>query len=87
MATGSSRRAWIEIIDEQPAAELAQAYAGMAERSGSVANILLVQSLDPKALAHHYELYRHLMYGPSSLSRALREAIAVTVSTVNHCEY
>jgi alkylhydroperoxidase family enzyme len=35
----------------------------------------------------HYALYRTSMYGPSPLSRAEREAIAVVVSAANDCFY
>jgi len=31
--------------------------------------------------------YRTLMFGPSGLSRAMRELIAVVVSRANRCEY
>lgn len=54
---------------------------------GRVANILQAQSLDPGALAAHYTLYRHIMFGPSPLSRSEREMMAVAVSMQNHCKY
>jgi len=79
--------AWIKVTSPEAAdAELAKVYETITGRSG-VAHILQSQSLDPPGLAHHYALYRHLMYGPLPLTRAQREAIAVTVSIVNRCEY
>ena len=38
-------------------------------------------------MEHHYDLYRHLMAGPSPLSRVQREMIAVAVSVENDCFY
>src|ERR671919_114902 len=43
--------------------------------------------LNPKVLAAHFELYKALMFQPSPLSRADREALAVAVSRANACEY
>lgn len=53
----------------------------------SLANILASHSLNPDALAAHVRLYRTIMYEPSPLSRAEREAIAVAVSAANDCHY
>jgi alkylhydroperoxidase family enzyme len=50
-------------------------------------NILASHSLNRAALDAHLELYRAVMFGPSGLSRAEREAIAVAVSAVNECHY
>lgn len=55
--------------------------------SGSMANVLASHSLNPAALQAHLALYRTVMFGPSPLSRAEREAIAVTVSAANDCHY
>ena len=67
--------------------ELASLYRRYADSSGSVDNILRVHSLDPPSMEHHYRLYRHLMTGPSPLSRVQREMIAVAVSAENDCYY
>jgi len=80
--------AWIRVI--APAAsvgELAQLYDRMKERTGEVDNILTIHSLNPGSLRAHYELYKAVMFGPSELSRAQREMIAVVVSVSNHCHY
>lgn len=80
--------AWIDTI---PAAEadgqLAEVYARIGGRSGAVAHILSCQSLHPEGLRDHYALYRTLMFGRGTLSRAERESIAVVVSAVNECHY
>ncbi len=67
--------------------ELAEQYSRMRDVDGSVANILTVQSLNPAALGAHYDLYRTIMFGPSELSRAQREMIAIVVSASNRCHY
>jgi len=46
-----------------------------------------VHSLNVPALNAHLGLYRTLMFGPSALTRAEREMIAVAVSAANACGY
>jgi len=80
--------AWIKIIPrEEATGELVEQYDRIGGPKGNVANILAVHSLNPAALRAHYDLYRTLMFGPSELSRAQREMIAVVVSSVNRCHY
>lgn len=80
--------AWIQVIKEQEAqGELAALYPRMKDVDGKVANILLVHSLNPAVLRAHYELYKACMYGPSELTRAQREMVAVAVSGTNRCRY
>ncbi len=50
-------------------------------------HILKIHGLNPDSLTGHYEYYRTIMRGPSPLSRAQREMIAVVVSAVNRCHY
>jgi len=57
------------------------------ESRGFVDNILWIHSLNPRSMADHLRLYAWLMRGPSPLSRAQREMIAVTVSAANDCFY
>ncbi|UCD24321.1 MAG: carboxymuconolactone decarboxylase family protein [Gemmatimonadota bacterium] len=79
--------AWIRWIDEGDAdGELAAIYERLAGEDG-VDHILKIHSLNPKSLWLHYDYYAHLMRGPSNLSRADREMIAVVVSRVNDCFY
>ena len=79
---------WIKVIPPAEASgELAEQYSTMQDADGNVANILTVHSLNPGALRGHYDLYKTVMFGPSELSRAQREMIAVVVSSTNRCHY
>ncbi len=78
---------WIEWIAEAEATgRLRELYHNSAGRFG-VDHILKIHSLNPDSLEHHYSLYAHLMRGPSNLSHAEREMIAVVVSVANDCFY
>jgi uncharacterized peroxidase-related enzyme len=80
--------AWIKVIDEEQAdGALREAYDQVGKVRGIVANILKIHSLHPKMMTTHLALYRELMFGPSELTRAEREMIAVSVSVANHCHY
>lgn len=79
--------AWIRWIDERDATGDLKAYYEEARSGRKVDHILKIHSLNPLSLKHHYDLYRHLMRGPSRLSRAEREMIAVVVSKTNDCGY
>ena len=84
----SDAPAWIETVRRDEATgSLADVLNEIAGRSGSVAHILLCQSLHPEAMRDHYRLYRTLMFGRGTLSRAERESIAVAVSAANGCRY
>src|ERR671918_2492798 len=79
---------WIESIGPASATgALKELYDRIAGLRGGVAQIHQAQSLNPKVLATHFELYKALMFQPSPLSRADREALAVAVSRANSCEY
>ena len=79
---------WIEQVEPEDADEtLAAIYRELGEKRGKVSNILKVQSLNPKALRDHLNLYMTIMFGRSGLSRPEREAIGVVVSAENDCEY
>jgi alkylhydroperoxidase family enzyme len=52
-----------------------------------MANVVASHSLNPEAMQAHLDLYRTIMFGPSGLTRAEREAIAVCVSAANDCHY
>ena len=57
------------------------------ERAGKVFNIVKAMCLNPLVLNRSMELYKAIMFGPSELSRAERELLAVVVSTANDCHY
>ena len=79
---------WIDWIDEDVAdGELAEIYDRLKTPAGTMDHVLKIHSLNPKSLTRHYDLYRHLMFGRSGLSRAQREMIAVAVSVANSCRY
>ena len=66
---------------------LAEEYAAAIERAGKVFNIVRSMSLNPEVLRASMELYKAIMFGPSSLSRQERELIATVVSATNECFY
>lgn len=79
---------WIRIISDQEAVgPLRAMYEAAVRRAGRVFNIVRVQSLNPPVLRASLEVYRAIMFGPSELSRALRELLAVVVSKTNGCHY
>jgi uncharacterized peroxidase-related enzyme len=81
-------KAWIRIVEESEAeGELAEIYSEVKGSRGRISNVMKVHSLDPKAMRLHLQLYLHLMYGKSSITRTQREMIAVLVSQLNGCEY
>ena len=81
--------AFIKVIKESEAeGKLARLYKRMgANGDDSLDNILKIHSLSPDSLKGHWELYKGVMFGDSSLSRAQREMIAVVSSSINQCDY
>ncbi|MCH7493204.1 peroxidase-related enzyme [bacterium] len=80
--------AFIKVVGQDEAeGELAEAYEQVAGKRGQVSNVLAVQSLDPKAMLAHLELYRQVMFSTEGLSRREREVLAVAVSKANGCAY
>lgn len=80
--------AWIRVIEKAEAdGKLREVYEEIERNRGKIANIMKVHSLNPQAMKKHLELYIHLMFGKSDLSREERELIAVVVSSINGCEY
>ena len=57
------------------------------QRAGRVWNIVRVMMPNPAVLRASMAMYRAVMFGPSPLSRAQREMLAVVVSRENHCVY
>jgi uncharacterized peroxidase-related enzyme len=80
--------AHLRLIEEDEASgELKEQYDAAVKRAGKVFNIVKAMSLNPKVLAASMDLYRAVMFGPSELSRAERELLAVVVSCANDCHY
>jgi alkylhydroperoxidase family enzyme len=80
--------AWIKTISvEEAKGELRREYAAAIERAGRVWNIVKLMSLNPRTLRASMGVYLSAMHGPSTLSRAQREILAVGVSKTNPCHY
>ena len=62
-------------------------YAEVAGKRGEVANILKVHGIEPETGRAHLALYMAIMFGPSTVTRLEREAVAVAVSKANGCHY
>ena len=78
----------LDLIDPDDASGLvAEEYAAAVERAGKIFNIVRSMSLSPESLRASMGLYKAIMFGPSGLSRAERELLAVVVSCANDCHY
>ena len=88
MRHNSRAMAYLRLIDESEATgPLKQEYDEAIERAGKVFNIVKAMSLRPAVLRQAMGLYKAVMFGPSDLSRAERELLAVVVSCANDCHY
>jgi alkylhydroperoxidase family enzyme len=72
---------------DEATGELRLEYDAAIGRAGKVFNIVKAMSLNPAVLSASMGLYRAVMFGPSELSRADRELLAVVVSNANDCHY
>jgi alkylhydroperoxidase family enzyme len=72
---------------DEATGELRLEYDAAIGRAGKVFNIVKAMSLNPAVLNASMGLYRAIMFGPSELSRADRELLAVVVSNANDCHY
>ena len=66
---------------------LAAEYDAAIGRAGKIFNIVKAMSLRPETLQASMEMYKAIMFGPSSLSRAERELLATVTSSANDCHY
>ena len=66
---------------------LKEEYDAAVGRAGKVFNIVKAMSLNAGTLRASMDLYGAIMFGPSELSRAERELLAVVVSCTNDCHY
>ena len=62
-------------------------YDAAMRRAGRIWNIVSIQSQLPDVMRDSMRIYRSIMYGPSPLSRAQREMMAVVTSQANDCHY
>jgi alkylhydroperoxidase family enzyme len=80
--------AWIKTVPVAEATGIVRAeYDAALARAGRVWQIIRAKSLNGPAMKHSTALYGALMHGPSPLSRAQREMLAVVVSRANDCHY
>ncbi len=80
--------AWIESIPPEVAeGALKKEYDEAITRSGAVANVVSLSSLNPGVLSAWVGVYKAVMYGPSPLERYERELVATVVSQENECRY
>ena len=78
----------IKVIEhEQSEGILKDIYDDLVNKRGKLAEVHKIQSLRPKSIVKHMELYLEIMFSKSDLSRATREMIAVVVSKNNNCNY
>jgi uncharacterized peroxidase-related enzyme len=67
--------------------DLKREYDEAVRRAGKVFNIVKAMCLRPAVLRRSMDLYKEIMFGPSELTRAERELLAVVVSRANDCHY
>jgi uncharacterized peroxidase-related enzyme len=80
--------AYIETVpDAEADGALRRVYEASRKRDRRVAEVIRVLSQNPPALERFMALYGTIAYGPSGLSRAQREMIAIVVSKTNGCHY
>ena len=80
--------AHLDLVDPDDAdGLLAAEYEAAVRRAGKVFNIVRSMSLRPAVLRQSMEMYRAIMFGPSTLSRQERELLATVVSAANECYY
>lgn len=80
--------AWIRLVrPEQSTGKLAELYQAAVRRAGKVFGIVQAMSPSPHVLEASIGLYRAILFGPSELSRAEREFLAVVTSRANRCHY
>ena len=80
--------AHIRLTDvDEATGQLKDEYDAAVGRAGKVFNIVKAMSLNAGTLRASMDLYGAIMFGPSELSRAERELLAVVVSRTNDCHY
>lgn len=79
---------YIKVIQHQEAeSELKEIYDHLVKTRGKLAEVHKIQSLNPKSIMNHMDLYMTVMFGKSPLKRYQREMIATVVSAANQCPY
>lgn len=76
-----------QVEPEDAEGPLKRIYNAGMQRTGSVANIIKVQSLDVRSCQGSMGYYVSLMKSPNALEPARREMLATVVSGINGCYY
>lgn len=76
-----------EPLESELPADIREVYEKSREKIGFVPNVFRAYAKRPEHFRAFMAYHDVLMKGPSSLSRAEREAIVVTVSSENRCQY
>jgi len=80
--------AYINVIQhDESEGKLKEIYDDLVKTRGKLADVHMIQSLNPESIVNHMDLYMTLMFGKSPLKRVQREMIAVVVSKNNNCDY
>lgn len=75
------------IAHEDATGELGRIYHELIASRGRLADVHMIQSLNPPTITSHMNLYKDIMFGASPLKRYQREMIGVVVSVANQCAY
>ncbi len=79
---------FIKVINyDESSGELRGIYDHLITTRGKLADVHMIQSLNPATVLSHMNLYKDIMFGQSPLKRYQREMISVVVSVANQCEY
>jgi alkylhydroperoxidase family enzyme len=80
--------AFIRLVgDREATGPLKVHFDAALERAGKVWGIVRLMSPNPAVLGASMAHYRAIMFGPSPLTRAQREMLAVVTSVANGCHY
>ena len=78
----------VHVLDYEETSGIARReYDSAQRRAGRIWNIVSIQSQLPEVMRDSMRLYQSIMFGPSPLTRAQREMIAVVTSDANDCHY
>ncbi len=76
-----------QVSEGEATGVLKRIYDAAAGRTGGVANIIRVMSLDGRSTQASMQFYVSLMKSSNALDPARREMLAAVVSNINECYY
>lgn len=78
----------VHVFDYDETAGIARReYDAALRRAGRIWNIVSIQCQLPEVMRDSMRIYQSIMFGPSPLTRAQREMMAVVTSQANECHY